>query len=282
MSKHPFQVEPVRQYEGARYPSRYRTTPAAEPSGEEGTGRPFSILRACATLVLVLGATFGLTACPERWAEEPDAARTPDAGPDAINDGGVPICTPGEVMCTDEMTLGTCESGGWVTQDCDERCVEQLGVGGYSLGCDAAQADPCQCEYDIIDGDIAECSPGEVQCFDGPAVGVCVDWAWQIRTCDEVCKETYGIDAYAIGCDAAAAEPCLCETDIIDGMVASCTPGEVYCWDVDTIAVCQADGYSWLNTDCPQVCLEAFGTGYLPGAACDMADPANPCGCHLP
>ena len=155
------------------------------------------------------------------------------------------------------------------------------GLDSYTNGCDAEADDPCMCEYDIIDGDIAECTPGDFYCLDDQNVAICNDdyWSWTEQNCNDYCHEVHGPEYSSYGCDSQAEEPCDCVYDVMDGMIAECTPGESYCVDDDTVVVCDDDEYSWTEHDCDAYCTDTFGEDYY-ATGCDAENQTNPCGCE--
>jgi hypothetical protein len=197
--------------------------------------------------------------------------------------GEMTECTPGDIVCKDEITLATCDQHGmtWNEQNCHDFCTATHGHNYYSRGCDMQAEEPCQCEYDIIEGDMPACTPGDIQCVDESTMATCDEngWDWVTKNCEEYCNETYGIDAYSLGCDAQAEEPCQCETDIMDGIAPSCSPGELWCADTDTVIVCDDDGWNWSEVDCNTWCTDTFGEDYY-ATECDDTDPDNICGCE--
>jgi len=132
-------------------------------------------------------------------------------------------CTPGEFACWDDDTVAFCDedSWSWTEWNCDDYCTETLGEYSFSRGCNDEADDPCQCEYDIVDGDIAECTPGDfVSCKDEETAFVCDDnsWSWSEIECAEYCTDNFGSDYYSTGCDAESEDNfCGCEYGIVDG-----------------------------------------------------------------
>jgi hypothetical protein len=99
-------------------------------------------------------------------------------------------------------------------QDCQEVCKNTFGSDYSSRGCDADAEDPCLCEYDIIDGDPAVCTPGDMICMDENTVGICQEdqWSYQEQDCDDFCLENYGEDYYSEGCNSDNPENiCTCK-----------------------------------------------------------------------
>jgi hypothetical protein len=202
---------------------------------------------------------------------------------DADGDGGLPpACDDGALRCADSSTVETCESGEWVAESCGEICAEAYGPMGYSLGCDAAADDPCQCMDDIIAGEMVVCTPGDIMCLDEWTLGRCDDaaWDWVPQDCNTYCAETFGYDYYSLGCDTDAEDPCMCEYGIIDGDMPMCEPGDMICLDDATLGVCGDDSWDYVPVDCDERCVEQNGAGYTsPG--CDLAA-EDPCQCEPP
>jgi hypothetical protein len=274
-----FAVRPVPRYQQARYPSSWVPAPPDEP-GEERRLNPVQLL---VLLVLVMGLASGLIGCLANYSGktcEPGQVLDSSGncvGPDP-ND-----CLPGQQYCDEAGNLVVCNDDGesWTPQDCNATCVDQHGSRGYSTGCDAQADDPCQCEYDIIDGDIAECTPGEVQCRGEETVAFCQEngWEWLETECGDYCQEIYGNEAYSLGCNAEAEDPCQCESDIVVGVMPACTPDDFYCQDDDTAMVCEEDGWTFTEVDCAEYCTENFGEDYY-STGCDQEDEENICGCE--
>jgi|WetSurMetagenome_2_1015567.scaffolds.fasta_scaffold262445_2 hypothetical protein len=131
---------------------------------------------------------------------------------------------------------------------------------------------------DIIMGDIAECTPGDVFCADPQTLMTCEDgYTYQAQDCDAYCQATYGAQSYTLGCDSGAYDPCNCY-DMLDGGIAQCTPDTVECWDSSTIATCDPASGSLVSTDCTSWCHEHFGTTST-ATGCDATHLDNPCGC---
>ena len=190
------------------------------------------------------------------------------------------MCNPGEMVCVDERTLGMCDdSYNFTTVDCEERCNEEHGIDSYTIGCDAEAADPCQCVTDIVDGMMAECEPGDLYCADDRTVAICEDsYFYTSHDCDERCRETHGPDFYSMGCDAEAEDPCRCEYGIVDGEAPMCDPGDVICFDDETVGVCEEGGWDYTPQDCAERCVETHGEGSA-SAGCDpLAE--DPCLCE--
>jgi hypothetical protein len=226
-----FELRPVPRYEPPRYPTTCRDDEAAPPAAWGWR----EVIRVALALVLVLGLALGALACGDRarLAVTPpgrdggigDGGPPGDGGPDgappwdgATDDGGdillgdIAECTPGDLYCADADTLMTCADSTYQAESCTERCVDEWGPTAFSQGCAAAAADPCQCEYDLLDGGMAACTPGEVTCRDEATAEVC-DPATGSPTavvCADYCTATYGAGATSSGCDASAADFCGC------------------------------------------------------------------------
>ncbi len=284
MKMNPFQVKPMARYDGARYPSPWARAPEPGSPEQDSSQTPNQRLGPAGlllALVLTLGLAIGVVGCFADYKALPceHGPRLADGscpGPDPD-----PGCPPGTLAC-DEMALWTCDQDGrWQGQDCEALCDQRGGLDSYSQGCDATAEDPCLCEYDIIDGDIAECTPGQFACLDDGQVQICNDdsYSWTTQACSEYCQETHGAEFISYGCDDQAEEPCLCDYDMLDGVWAGCEPDEVYCQDEDTLMVCAADRYSYDEKACTDYCIEVFGQDYYP-TGCDTSDADNLCGCE--
>jgi hypothetical protein len=129
-----------------------------------------------------------------------------------IEGGVMAECTPGDIMCADDFTLGTCDDGySYSYQDCNEYCLESFGPEYVSYGCDAAAEDPCECDYDMLEGDPAICTPGDVECWDDTTLAVCNDFYYfDDVACANYCVSMFGPDYVSLGCDAALEDPCEC------------------------------------------------------------------------
>ena len=256
MNNDRFQVKPVQDYDGAEYLSVYEEGRAEDERMEERT-HPLAMLLA---MVLVVGLAMGLVGCYLKHDYVPETPQ-PDAGGDG-GDGGdgdpPPECEEGAMRCTDESDLEVCEDETWITEDCHERCRDSLDEFAFSTGCDADADDPCLCEYDIIEGDVDPCYPNDVYCIDDDTAYFC-GAEWREVDCEDYCNETYGIDSYSEGCNAEADDPCQCVTDILDGVMASCEPGELVCLDGGTMGVCDDEGHDYVPVLCHEFCRETHG-----------------------
>ncbi|PKN46121.1 MAG: hypothetical protein CVU59_07010 [Deltaproteobacteria bacterium HGW-Deltaproteobacteria-17] len=248
MNKRTFTLNPVSSNPVLRYPSRKTTVAVASGLG------------------LLLGG------CQVALEENPDA------------------CTPGEAMCRDAATLVQCDRDAvHHVIDCNDFCVASRGPEWVSYGCNAADSDdPCQCEYDILDGGIGACEPGDLYCSGDQGVTYCdaVEgdvWGTPVTvTCDEYCHLTFGPDySSLLGCDAGLPDNiCQCEYDIMDGMVAECEPGDLMCLDDGQLAIC-SDYYSYDYIPCSDKCVADLGEGAI-SLSCDATDAADPCTCVIP
>ena len=281
MSKHAFEVKPLRHYDGAHYPSPHFEPTGLEPvlEAEQPGCSPLQFL---AILVLLLGLALGMLACfgaedfPTDNPDNPDNPGGP-GGPD----GPDPECDPGDIVCDALGNVSFCDADGqaWTTANCNEYCVETRGQDYWSMGCNTAAEDPCLCEYGMIDGEWVECEPGDVMCSDETTVATCDDYYWEHHDCDEICVQTYGAGAFAVGCDAAEENPCLCDFDIAPGVVAECTPGDVFCSDDTHYMICEDDRTTWTPMDCEDYCNETGGIdAYAIG--CDATQVGQPCLCE--
>jgi hypothetical protein len=279
-----FHVRPLREYGQARYPSMVAAAPpATEPAREEEETRhhPLEILLAA---VLVLGISTGLIGCFSDYKTDACAMGLlpRDENGNCVPPDPEDDCQPGVLFC-DDGTLMSCnqDGPGWSSPDCDAYCQETLDPMSTSRGCDAGADDPCQCEYDIIDGDVAVCEPGDLMCTDAYTLATCVDWnwVWEEQDCHEYCRDLLGPDAYSIGCDALAEDPCQCQYDVVVGVMPECSPGAFQCSDEDTVVICEEDAWTWTEHDCDTWCTDTFGEDYY-AEGCDPGNESdNPCGC---
>jgi len=132
---------------------------------------------------------------------------------------------------------------------------------------------------DILAGDIAECTPGDIYCQDGETLMTCEHYYYEPVDCTTYCPATYGPQSYSQGCDVNAADPCNCY-DMLDGGIAMCTPDTVECIDPNTVSTCDEATGGWVTSDCTTWCTEHFGAGAT-ATGCDATQPDNPCGCVI-
>ena len=275
-----FEVNPVTRYDGARYPSATGAEPIANPDAGDDTDEPgLGVAATALRFALILGMALGLLACFDAGDYQIDRPPHPENVGMLGPDGPGPQCTPGQVWCADQgATVVFCDLDGMTTtsSSCSDYCVATSGPDYYSTGCDSEAADPCMCEYGVIDGEPVECTPGDVYCEDDYTAMVCDDYSYTPVDCNDYCQDEYGPDYYSIGCDAEAEEACQCEYGIIDGDWAECTPGDVYCADQDTAMTC-VDGVTYTPTNCAEFCAETSG-GEAVAVGCDAGkDPACLC-----
>jgi hypothetical protein len=269
-----FEVKPLLQYDGARYP-----TP------EEPLERERSLSLKLLVVVFSLAMALGLMACVDQEkAYHPDYyKRAGDSGPGDGDDGDYdillgapPECTPGEAFCQDHVYAECTDGYTLEYTDCDAWCREQTGMDAEA--CDASAVQPCDC-YDIIDGDVAECTPGDVQCGPGNTLGTCDNYYYEYAGCDAICQEQLGEPlAYSQGCDVTQSDPCQCRYDMIDGGMTECLPGDVTCGPDNTVGTC--DNYFYEYTDCDAHCQEQLGEPYAYSLGCDANQASDPCQCQ--
>jgi hypothetical protein len=230
------------------------------------------------------------TVC-EEWCDEnysPDAYAT---GCDAdaeepcrceydIIAGEPDPCYPNDLYCSDEWHLVLC-SDEWREVDCNTYCQEQHEGSSewYSNGCDQNNAaDPCQCEYGMVDGGMPECEPGDVMCVNDRTAAVCTD-SHEMReiNCDQYCRDEHDGDPdwYSNGCSTSAEDFCQCEYGMLDGEMMECTPEDIRCIDDETFQTCQ-DGM-FIVERCDDICLERYGDGAF-SEGCDTSLD-EPCRC---
>jgi hypothetical protein len=259
--RHVFAVKPVATYDRARY---FAAPAPSAPERDEDRPHPLTV---ALTLLLVVGISVGLIGCYMRSEYSPDDP--PDVPPT-----DPPDCDEGAVRCAGPSTVETCHDVVWLAEDCAERCAA---LGGASMGCDATADDPCQCDYDVIDGAAPYCDPDELWCDEDGNVVQCVDYDYVTRDCDEVCAELLGPGGVSFGCDGADAEnPCLCDYDILEGEPAVCEPSSITCLDEATLGVCNGEWYEPVG--CADLCVEELGPAGI-SLGCDTADAENPCLC---
>ena len=214
---HTFTVEPVRHYDGAKYPAC--PEPSLESAPLSDTGRTVRrVLKALASAACVVWVAVSLSACGSDLNHSDRGGDSRGAGDEDILLGVAPMCQPGDIVCQDSQTLVTCDANrNLVPETCQAFCERTYGVQFplvTSLGCDVKQADPCQCQYDIIDGDVAQCTPGDVMCVDDQTVAVCNSERVLVpQACAERCSGVAATDGAAAApvCDPSKPEdPCGC------------------------------------------------------------------------
>lgn len=263
-----FQVKPVSQYQGARYPGQSD----ADDELVEERAHPLVIIMA---MILVVGVSIGMIGCYLRSDYVPETPQ-PDGGPDG-DPPDPPDCEGDEVQCVDSWTPEVCVDGRFEAIDCGVYCTETFGWEYWSMGCDAEADDPCMCEYDVMDGAAPYCEPGDVFCLSENTVEICNDYYPETYNCADYCVEQLGEGAISYGCNEIAEDPCQCDYDIIGGVRAVCTPEDIVCIDDQTLGDCNEYG-DIVYRDCDEYCVEIFGSEYL-SEGCDMAVLDNPCQC---
>lgn len=271
MSQELFKVKPVQSYDEPHY--------FAAPVDEVEDAADEQRLHPLATVVLALlvfGLALGMIGCYMR-TEFHDDDPQPDGGPDG-DPPDPPLCDDGALRCADDWTVELCDENAWSAQSCDDYCLENMGPGSYSMGCNAEAEDPCQCEYDILDGIDVGCYPGDVRCVDDWTVETCEEGYPEVQSCHDWCVEQYGWEYTSERCDASSEDFCNCVYGMVDGGMVECTPGDIFCSDEETIATCDESrgGYSYVN--CDEHCVELFGEGTA-SEGCDETNTDNPCSC---
>jgi hypothetical protein len=278
MNADKFQVKPVKEYQGAYYPSAYK--PA-----EEKTPKPRPIV-IVASILVITWLMFGILCCVEFKTEACDEGLVIDPRGNCVPpDDDDDECVPGTIYCVDNDNFMSCNDtgDGWESTTCETYCLETMSESDFPSwrGCDAASDDPCQC--DIVDGGLPFCSPGEMECLDEYTLSTCDEnISWVVTDCNQYCQETAEEPGmgWSMGCDVNAEDPCQCEYDIIMGEMFMCTPGDIWCQDQETVAICNDDSFSWSEVGCYDYCVENFGEDYYP-TGCDIANEAdNICGCE--
>lgn len=156
-----FEVRPITQYHGARYPCGW-TQPDAEP-------RRFGPFVLATSMGLAVGLAIGLIGCDNAREQGMDHAPVVAAmpprldGPPPPDPLADPVCEPGEVWCDDPETVVICNDDGSAANetDCADYCLETTGYEPYAYECNAEAEDPCQCEYDIVSGCTATVYPSD-------------------------------------------------------------------------------------------------------------------------
>ncbi len=262
MKKKHFSLSPVTAAEPPRYPVKSALSRA--PRGPLTLG---TALTAGAGLLLGAG-------CTVAFEENPDA------------------CTEGDAMCRNTDTLVFCDEN-HVRQvvNCNDYCVAHYGADYVSHGCNAENTDNrCQCDYDGLDGMIAQCYPDELFCSDAEYITYCdMEESYdpymgtpRTVTCDAYCKATMGPDYSSyLGCTADNPEnPCNCEYDMIDGDIAECMPSDLLCLEDGRVAIC-TDSYYYEYFVCSDKCVIELGEGAI-SLGCDATLPEDPCRCVMP
>jgi hypothetical protein len=276
MANDHFVVKPVNNYQGANYPSAYRQLPSETPSEKE---KPHPLMVFASTLIM-LWLMIGILCCVDFRSDSCPNGLVIDAAGNCIPPDD-DDCVPGNLFCQDGITLMTCNDQGdaWQAADCTDLCQQSA---GWSEGCNAVAEDPCQCKYDVIDGDPLICDPGQMHCADENTLAVCKEeyFDFELIDCHQYCQENgeFPEMGWSLGCDIEAQDPCQCQYDIVMGVEPVCTPGEMQCWDENTLAVCSEDLY-FETIDCNQYCQENAelpDTGWSMG--CDL-ESDDPCQC---
>ena len=145
-----FNVRPLHRYRGARYGSENHASLRSYAAWASWR-LPTKAGKAIATLLFAAAiATSGGMA---------QAKDNPEHG---MVDGGRSACIPGEVYCSDENTLVTCNENGHLKRHkCDVVCREKYGPHSQSNGCKTQAPDPCQCDDEpgLLDGEPLQVVP---------------------------------------------------------------------------------------------------------------------------
>jgi hypothetical protein len=170
--------------------------------------------------------------------------------------------------------------------DCSVWCLQNYGSEYTFTGCSQNSAEePCFCEYDIILGVEAECTPGDLYCS-SEKIYICEDLSgyndYVGYDCNDYCIETFGSYSSSTGqCNMDdSTNPCECY-DIVEGEMAWCEEGDLYCMDIDTIAHCE-DGIDYTSKDCDDYCKETNGETSVSQGDCNTTNSENPCNCSAP
>jgi hypothetical protein len=194
-------------------------------------------------------------------------------------------CDGDKIICENDNIAIVCnENAPNQIISCDQYCKSLFGDFSISLGCQENFNQPCQCEYDIILGSPSECIPGEIFCIDSQNVNICTDFDgysdYKSMSCVDFCKENYGSEYYPYGdcSDTNAENPCQCEYEIIAGIDVACYPGDIYCFDENTLLECDGNINDYQRINCSDRCLEQNGENSISNG-CDASNDVNPCLC---
>ncbi len=284
MSHTPFKVKPVKRYGGARYHSEVGTELTARACWLSAIA-PAKLVRGAVTLLLAASLALGVMACGDDTTIhiKPGGGENVDGDTDSGESGGTPpplFCLEeGLIFCADEDNVWSCENGLPVKRDCDEVCREERGSEYYSIRCDDDDPeDLCRCTYDIMEGEPAECVPGDLRCRDIFTAETCSDGYYEAINCDVYCQENYGWEYYSIGCDNDNLDnACQCQYGMTDGEGVQCEPGDVQCRNDNTAKLCP--NYSYVEVDCDLYCQQTYGSDYY-SMGCDANTPENVCLCE--
>ncbi len=191
----------------------------------------------------------------------------------------------GPVACDEDGQLVTCEEGELKTVSCWNECPpypeEDYSLALVDAYCDDDAEGLCVCEYDTFDGGMYECYPEDKQCKDSNTLLVCNDdFYYEEISCEDYCAQEFGPEYFSWGCDIEAEDPCQCEYGMTPGIIASCTPGEVYCPSLQHVAICEAGMDAHMIFTCEEYCVRYFGEDAYPTEACDETNSSNVCSCE--
>ncbi|MDF1563037.1 MAG: hypothetical protein P1V51_08340 [Deltaproteobacteria bacterium] len=229
MARHDFQVRPLERYEGARYHSVHlqRAADAAAvelsrpvPVPERRRPSLMELVRIASMTILVFTLSMAMVACysendddhQQQWISDGGSDGGDDTDGGDITAGVMAECTPGDVYCSDAQTLQTCTDGYWYEAvDCNTWCQETYGPEygqAWSNGCDADAAEPCQCQYDMVAGEMVQCLPGDIYCSDPGTAQVCNEdqMTYSAIDCATHCEQTHGPSFGTTGCDESDPE----------------------------------------------------------------------------
>jgi hypothetical protein len=179
-------------------------------------------------------------------------------------------CSAGQTDCWDATSLLTCDDGCfWYAWDCDDLCRSSGWDASSGCGYDFSTGeDTCFCE------ESCECTDGEIECWGSDSIASCDDGcSWTFYDCDDLCVDAGYDGSTGCGTDSSAGEDtCFC------GSGCDCGPGEIECWDSESIASCD-DGCSWYVYDCDELCVDA-GYEYSTGCGTDWDAGEDTCFCE--
>ena len=191
----------------------------------------------------------------------------------------------GPVACDENGNLVTCEEGEEKTVSCWDECPpyseEDASKMLVEAVCDETSEGFCYCRYDTFDGGMYECYPDEKQCLDDATLLICNEnYSFDPMSCEEYCQEKFGPDYISLGCNIEAQDPCQCEYGLTPGIVAECTPGDIYCPDAQHVAICEEGHLMHTIYACEDYCRITFGEDYYSTMDCNAENPGNPCSCE--
>jgi hypothetical protein len=263
-----FKIKPAAKYNNPSYPTKNKKQTSFFKTGT-------------ASLLLSAGITLMASSCTP-----PIFNQNTNNENNNILDGVAVECMMDDLTCGDGGTIGVCinEDGyeHFDYKECNDYCFEEFGPDYSAFGvCDMNNHDnPCDCQYDVMDGIIAQCDEGDFYCTEDDSISICDASGMHVeKTCDEYCEEEWGSDLFISGSncsDSTTDEPCDCYYGVLDGAVAECTVDDIICVSDKTLGVCE-DGYTYSNTRCEEICANENNST---SAGCDTENKENPCLCE--